>query len=366
MRKNTTTIYDIADALKVSASTVSRALRNHEDISKEMVEKVQKMSKKLNYKVNTVAQNLKERKTKTIGVIIPEILHHFNMSALNGIEEVAFRKGYHVIIAKTNESYQRELMHIESLSTQVDGLIVCLSQETKKYDHFKLLTRQKTPLVFFERVAEKVAGHKVVMNDEAIAFILTEHLIKSGYHRIAILTGDQHLNICDNRIKGYKEALKHYRISIDESLIITTGMSFQEGRVGFQKVMSLNQKPDAIFASSEQISLAVYSEMKKMGLQIGNQIGLVAFSCDPLLALLEPSVSGLGQKGFEMGSMAAQLCITEIESDKKTSKFRIETLSNELIIRKSSIKSAKENSTGGPNSNYSNDKMIDETLVYIY
>jgi DNA-binding LacI/PurR family transcriptional regulator len=149
-------------------------------------------------------------------------------------------------------------------------------------------------------------------------------------------------------------------------MITHTGMSFQEGRIGFQKVMSMPSKPDAIFATSEQIGLAVYSEAKKMGLQIGNQLGLVAFSSDPLLALLDPAVTGLGQKGFEMGSMAAQLCINEIENETKNSKSRTETLSNELIIRKSSIGVQEQSSTIGTNSNYLDRKEAGDELVYIY
>lgn len=358
-----TTIYVIAEALKVSASTVSRALRDHPDISAEATERVKKMAKKLNYKPNAIAQSLKERKTKVIGVILPDMLHHFSMSVLNGIEEVAFRKGYHVMVAKTNESYQREVMNVEAMAGQVDGLLVCLSQETKKYDHLKALKQQEIPLVFFERVAEKVAGHKVVMNDEAIAFTLTEHLIKSGYQRIALLTGGEHLNICRERLKGYRAALTRYGIKADEALITHTGLSFQEGRIGFQKVMSMPNKPDAVFATSEQIALAVCSEAKKMGLQLGSQLGLVAFSSDPLLALLAPPVTGLGQKGFEMGSMAAQLCINEIENETKNVKSRTETLSNELIIRKSSLQSQEEHPLVN---SYINVKMSDESLVYIY
>jgi LacI family transcriptional regulator len=366
MKKNNTTIYDIAEALKISASTVSRALRNHSDISEAVTEKVIKMAKKMNYKANITAQNLKERKTKVIGVIIPEILHHFNMSVLNGIEEVAFRKGFHLLIAKTNESYQREIMHTDSLVGQVDGLLVCLSQETKKFDHFKAFKQHEIPLVFFERVAEKVAGHKVIMNDEATAFAQTEHLIKSGYKRIAIITGGDHLGVCRNRILGYLQALDKYNIDKDDDLIITSGMSYQEGRIGFQKVMSLKEKPDAIFATSDQITMAIYSEAKRMGLNLGSNFGLAAFSCDPLLALLEPSVTGLGQKGFEMGTMAAQMCIKEIEDKSNKFKPRTETLSNELIIRKSSqrIELGKNNKVD-PNQ-YLGQKAIDDNLIYIY
>jgi DNA-binding LacI/PurR family transcriptional regulator len=366
MKKNNPTIYDIAKALDVSASTVSRALRNHQDISESVTEKVKKMAKKMNYKANITAQNLKDQKTKVIGVIIPEILHHFNMSVLNGIEEVAFRKGFHILIAKTNESYQREIMHVDSLVGQVDGLLVCLSQETKNFDHFKVFKHHKIPLVFFERVAEKIAGHKVIMNDESTAFTQTEHLIKSGYKRIAVITGGDHLSVCRNRIQGYLQALAKYKINKDEDLIITSGMSYQEGRIGFQKVMSLKEKPDAIFATSDQITMAIYSEAKRMGLNLGSNFGLAAFSCDPLLALLEPAVTGLGQKGFEMGTMAAQMCIKEIEDINNKFKPRTETLSNELIIRKSSQKfELGQNIKIEPNQ-YLGQKSIDDSLIYIY
>ena len=366
MKKKNTTIYDIAGALDISASTVSRALRKHSDISEAVTEKVIKMAKKMNYKANITAQNLKEMKTKVIGVIIPEILHHFNMSVLNGIEEVAFRKGFHILIAKTNESYQREIMHADSLIGQVDGLLVCLSQETKKYDHFKTFKQQEIPLVFFERVAEKVAGHKVIMNDEATAFTQTEHLIKSGYKRIAIITGGEHLGVCKNRIQGYLNALDKYNIKKDDDLIVTSGMSYQEGRIGFQKVMSLKDKPDAIFATSDQSTMAISSEAKRMGLSMGDNFGLAAFSCDPLLALLEPAVTGLGPKGFEMGTMAAQMCINEIEDNSNKFKPRTETLSNELVIRKSSQKTEIGLKVKVEQNPYLGHKSTDESLIYIY
>jgi LacI family transcriptional regulator len=365
MKKNQTTIYDIANAMGVSASTVSRALRNHQDISDEVTANIKKMAKKMNYKTNIIAKNLKERRTKVIGIVIPEVMHHFSMSVLNGIEEVAFRKGFHIIVAKTNESYSREVMHVESLAGLVDGLIICISQETKKFDHFKTYKQLEIPVVFFERVAEKVAGHKVLMNDEATSFTLVEQLIKSGFKKIGIITGGDHLNICKSRIKGYKDALQMFGIEIDENLIIKSGMSYQEGRVGFQKLMGLDIKPDAIFTTSDQITLAVYSEAKRMGLQIGNNLGIAAFSCDPLLGLLEPAITGLNLKGFEMGSMAAQLCISEIENENKNLKSRTETLSNEMIIRKSSSKST-DFDISKTNEQLSKNKFTEENLVYIY
>jgi LacI family transcriptional regulator len=203
------------------------------------------------------------------------------------------------------------------------------------------------------------------MNDEATSFTLVEHLIKSGFKRIGIITGGDHLNICKSRIKGYMNALQTFGTEIDENLIIKSGMSYQEGRVGFQKLMSLGIKPDAIFATSDQIALAVYSEAKRMGLQIGNDLGIAAFSCDPLLGLLEPAITGLNLKGFEMGSMSAQLCISDIENENKNLKTRTETLSNEMIIRKSSIKSIGLDNDK-LNELMNKNKFTEENLVYIY
>lgn len=364
-KKGITTIYDIAKALNVSGSTVSRALRDHPDISADMIDKIKRAAKKLNYKPNMIAQSLKERRTKIIAVILPEVLHPFYMSVLNGIEELAFRKGYHVIVAKTNESYQREVMHVQSLAGQVDGLLVCLSQETKNYEHFRAAKQQNIPLVFFERVPDKPGANSVIMNDEAIAVTITEHLLKSGYKRIGLLTGGEHLNIARNHIRGYKEQLSKHKIPIDEDLIVTTGMSFQQGKIGFQKLMRLKSPPDAIFAAGEQITLAVYSECKKMGLNISTDIGLVGLSSDPLLSFLTPSVSSVGQKGFEMGSMAAQICINEIEVGNTSKRKRAEVLSNNLVIRQSSLKLNKTQVLSSYSS-YTEEKQAEEPLVYIY
>lgn len=364
-KKTNTTIYDIAKELKVSASTVSRALRNRPDISKELIEKVKQVAKKLNYKPNTIAQSLKERKTKVIGVLLPEITSYTYMMMLSGIEEIAFRKGYHVIITRTNESYQREVMNIESLVGQVDGIIICISQETRKFDHLKRVKQQEIPLVFLERISDKIAGHKVVMNSESLAYMLTEHLIKAGYGQIAIQTGNEHMSINRNSINGYKKALSHYGIELRHSLIVNNGINFFEGRLGFQKLMQQQEPPDAILATSEQIGLAVFAEAKKMHINIPEQMGLAVLSGSTLLALLHPSLTGIGQKEFEMGNMAAQLCINEIEREGPAGRSRTEIFSSDLVIRKSTIKSI-ENPIIHSYSQYAKGQSGEDSLVHIY
>jgi LacI family transcriptional regulator len=362
MASKNITIYDVAKKLNVSASTVSRSLKNHPDISEELKQKVKKMAEKLKYKPNIIAQSLKERKTKSIGVIIPDITNHFNMSILNGIEETAYRMGFHVMLVKTNDSYQRELAHVESLSKQVDGFIISVSQETKKYEHLKQLRKQGSPLVFVERDIEQVPGHRILMNDESISYALTDHMIKAGYKSIAIITGPDHLKVCQERFTGYCRALEANGISLDENLIVKTGMSYQEGRIGFQRIMRDMTGSGAIFCTSDQITLAVYSEAKNMKLQIGKELGIAAFSCDPFLGLLYPSVTGLNQKGFEMGSMAAQLCINDIENDRK-SPARTEVLSVEMIVRMSTNLN-NDHVPSSPTQSY--DSNDHERIVYIY
>ena len=365
MKKGMTTIYDIARTLGISASTVSRALRNHPDISQAMVEKIKITAKKLNYRPNTIAQSLKERKTKVIGVVIPEILNHFYMSVLNGIEDIVFRKGYQVMVSKSGENYQREVLNIESLSGQVDGILACVSQETRKYEHFKDVKNHNIPLVFFDRAAERIASSKVVMNDEAIVYALTEHLIKSGYQNIALITGPDYLGFCKNQVKGYTNALLHHGVGLRQSLILNDGLDFQKGRASFQKVMRLETAPDGLIAGNDPIAMAIYLEAQKANIQLGSQLGLASAGSDPVFGLLHPSVTNLQSKGFEMGGRAAQLCIHEIEKQGSILKAEREILSGDMIIRQSSTKTGS-GLVVSSYSKYLNQKEGGDPLVYIY
>jgi len=365
MKKGMTTIYDIARTLGISASTVSRALRNHPDISQAMVEKIKSTAKKLNYRPNTIAQSLKERKTKVIGVVIPEILNHFYMSVLSGIEDIVFRKGYQVMVCKSGENYQREVLNTESLSGQVDGILACVSQETRKYEHFKDVKKHNIPLVFFDRAAERISSSKVMMNDEAIVYTLTEHLIKSGYQNIVLITGPDHLGFCKNQIKGYTNALLHHGFKLKETSILSEGLDFQKGSASFQKAMRLEPAPDALIAANDPIAMAIYLEAQKANIQLGSKLGLASAGSDPVFGLLNPSVTNLQSKGFEMGGRAAQLCIHEIEKQGNILKTEKEMLSGDLVIRQSSTKTGS-GLVVSSYSKYLNQKEGGDPLVYIY
>lgn len=365
-RRTTITIYDIAEKLSISASTVSRALRNHPDIKPETVEAVKSMAKKLNYQPNTMAQSLRERRTRMIGVIVPEIQQYFYGSVLNGIEEVAFRKGYHLLVCKSGETYDRELLQTTAMANQVDGMIACLSQQTRKVDHFKQLKQQGLPLVFVDRAPERLVAHRVLFDNEAQSFQLTEHLIRAGFARIAHLTGGQYLSVCQERLKGYRKALERYNLPFEPDLVLSLGFGYQEGRTGFQKLMKMPNPPDAIFAGSDQIATAVAVEARRAGLTIPHQLGLVAYGSDPVHALLEPAVTGLMPKGYEMGSRAAQLCIQEIESPEKTVKPHIERMTSELVIRRSSVKPLSEENMISAYSPFLKKDTLGDEVIYMY
>jgi DNA-binding LacI/PurR family transcriptional regulator len=365
-RRTNVTIYDIAEKLNISASTVSRALRNHPDIKPETVAAIKDMAKKLHYLPNVRAQSLRGQNTRTIGVILPEIQQFFYGTVLNGIEDVAFRKGYQLLVCKSAETYDRELLQVSALSNQVDGVIACLSQQTRKIDHFKQLKQQGLPLVFFDRAPERIAAHRVVFDNEASSFLLTEHLLKSGFKRIAHLTGPDHLSLCQERTKGYKKALQQYGIPFEPGLVLPLGFGYQEGRSGFIKLMELPMPPDAIFAGSDQIATAVVIEARRIGIDIPQQLGLVAFGSDPVHALLDPAVTGLNPKGYEMGSRAAQVCIQEIENPDRPGKSLLEQLTAEIVIRRSSVKPISEENMIASYSRYVKRDALGNDIIYQY
>lgn len=364
MSKGNVTIKDIAKALSISTSTVSRALSGHPDISAETVELVKKTAKKLHYQPNAIAQSLRDHKasTKTIGVVLPEILNYFYASVLNGIEEVAFYKGYQLLLYKSDESHQREVVCLQTLTPKVSGLILCLSQETRKTEHLKPARQKELPIVLVERTLEKMTGSKVLFNDFKIAFALTEHLLRSGFKRPAVVTGPVHLANSAERLRGYREALKKYGAEGNESYVIQGKSGFEPGRAAGARLLDLPVPPDAIFSATDQLSLGVFAELKARNVSIPNQIGLVAFATDPVHNTLEPAVTTIAPIGLDIGNAAARLCIAHMEG--KATKTKTEILNADLMIRRSSVRTPYEPhlTQAIPNKH----KDAQASLVYIY
>ena len=326
------TIKDIARHLNISVSTVSRALRDHPDISIETKRVVKKFAEENGYQPNFLAQNLKNRQSSTIGVIVPEIRHNFFASALNGIEDIAYEAGYTMLVAKSNENYNREMLNTRSLiSNRVAGLIVSISQETQNYEHFK----QHIPIVFFDRVPPNYDSNQVLVDDQNGAYQAVEHLIQKGYRKIAHFAGPKHLQIASNRLKGYKTALEKYDISSQEDLIVYGGMHEKDGMEAFTKLYTNNNIPDAIFAVNDPVAIGAVIRIKEYNLKIPDDIAIVGFSNNPISALINPPLTTVVQPAYEMGKKAAEMLLASIEAGDAATSSKTIIMDTELIIRES-------------------------------
>lgn len=343
MKYNQVTIKDIARELGISPSTVSRALKDHPDISRETKKAVNELAQKLNYQPNVVALSLRHSKTNTIGVIIPEIIHDFFATVISGIEDVAYGAGYNVIITQSNESLEREKTDIKALyNSRVDGLLISLSRETETYDHIQAVIDRGVPVVFFDRVIDG-PYNKVIVEDIGGAREATQHLIDQGCKRIAHIAGPANLAISKERQQGYTETLKANNIAIDPQYIVSCPQpTIEEGRKAAEKLFSLAQPPDAVFATNDPIALGVMQAAKAKGLRIPQDVAVVGFSNWLFSSIMDPALSSVDQPGFQMGKEAAQMLLKQIAVKNKDSNKNVEpekkVLKAKLVIRESSLR----------------------------
>ena len=334
------TIKDIAKALGLSTSTVSRALRGSYEISPETKKLVIEYAEQYNYRPNPIALSLKERRSRSIGVVVCEIANNFFSQAINGIESIAYNRGYHVIISQSHESYDREVVNVEHLASRsVDGLLVSLSSETEHIEHFKNLHEKGFPIVFFDRITEEIETFKVVVDNYKGAYDATQHLVDSGYTKIAHVTSSQHLSISKERLDGYKAALADNGISLNESYIRYCnhgGMIYAELEDAVKSLVQLKDRPDAIFSAGDRLTISCLNALRSIGLKIPDDIALVGFSNSPLAELLNPALSVVKQPAFEMGQVATELLIKLIESKRPVTEFEKVVLQTEIITRESS------------------------------
>lgn len=330
------TIIDIAKKLGISASTVSRALSNHPDVKPTTKKRVLTIAKEYNFKPNPIAQSLKNNKTKIIGVIVPEIKHDFFSSAISGIEDVAYNSGFTILVCQSNEDYKREVINIGSLIQQrVAGIIASISQTTDNSNHFQKILDHGIPLVFFDRVSKEIKANKVIIDNAKSACIAVTHLISRGYKRIAHLAGPQILEICQERLNGYKEALKNRGLAIKDNYIQFGGLDDKDGYNSMDNLLKQKVKPDAIFAVNATVAIGAYQRIREAGIKIPSEIGIVGFSNNKIMTLVDPPLTAINQPSFEMGKRAAQILLKMIESKNKSLKFRTIVLNADLIIRDS-------------------------------
>lgn len=315
MKKTPITIKDIARELAISPSTVSRALQNHPDISVSTREKVQQYARDHHYKPNGLALSLRTNKNNTIGVIIPEIVHYFFSSVLAGIEEVSDEEGYNVIVCQSGENYDKEVRNAGALiSSRVSGVLASLSKNTTNYDHFQEIVDSDIPLVFFDRICIGILTDKVVVDDYAGAFAATEYLIKTGCRRIAFFSSPPHLEISKNRKNGYKDALRKYKIEVDEELIRICDTRDEAINIT-PEFLTRDDRPDAFFAINDQCAAGILYAVKRSGLNVPEDISIFGFSDGEFALASDPMLSTVEQHGFEMGVHAARLLISKIKGE---------------------------------------------------
>ncbi|MCY1633776.1 LacI family DNA-binding transcriptional regulator [Marinifilum sp. D737] len=333
MRSGQVTIKDIAKELGISASTVSRALKDHPDISAKTKEAVNELAKKWHYKPNAVALSLRHSKSNVIGVIIPEIVHHFFSSVISGIEKIAHEAGYNVMMFQSNESYERELANVQALlSSRVDGVLVSMSKETRNFSHFKELRNNGIPVVFFDRVCNEISSDNVIVDDFAGAFTAVEHLINTGCKRIAHLSAPQHMLLGQNRQKGYRQALLKHKLPIDDELIIKCD-SFEEALEKTPDLLRLPQPPDAIFAVNELTAAGALSVVKKTGFRVPDDISIIGFTDGVVSRTSDPALTTLEQHGYEVGLRASELLVGRIKEGEMDYEPVTKVVKTNLIVR---------------------------------
>ncbi len=336
-QKTETTIHDIARALNISASTVSRALKDNPLISKPTRDKIKQTAAKMGYRPNIIAANFRTQKTNTIGVIVPLINRHFFSSVISGIEDVAYQQGFAVTISQSNDNFEKESKIAQTLFTnRVDGLILSIGMQTKQYDHLKLFSERNIPLVFFDRVVDEIDAHKIVVDDFNGGLVATRHLIEQGRKRIAMIGGPLNLQIYRNRQEGYLTALKEAGLSVDKSLVIHNSLTREDGTKAVKKLLKNAKQPDAIFCANDTTALSAIIYLREQNIRVPEDIAIVGFSNEPFSEVVTPSISTIKQPGFEMGQKAARLLIHQINQKEPATQFETIKMPTELIIRHSS------------------------------
>jgi len=335
------TLKQIAKELNVSVSTVSKALNDSPEISDLTKAKIKEYAKLKNYKPNVIGLNLKNRKTKTIGVIIPNILNSFFAKVFSGIEKVADEQGYNVIMCISNESSEKEAHTLEMLSNgTIDGFIVSVSEEAQKnqsYEHFSAIIYDGTPIVMFDRIAEGVDCDKVIVDDFDSALDSTQHLINLGCKNIALLSSIDNLSVGKLRVEGYLKALKNNNIAPNKDIILRTD-SEEDLNERIEAILN-NKKIDGIFALDESDSVAALKIGLKIGYKIPEELSIIGFA-DGILASrrLSPSLTTVSQHGIEIGEVAAKLLIDRLESKEEDIPYETVVIKTKLKERESTRK----------------------------
>lgn len=339
MKKGKATIHDIAEKLNITASTVSRALNDNPRISENTKKLVLKMAKQLNYQPNHIASALRSGKSKLIGVLVPTANRNFFSSVVRGIEDIANELDYKVIISQSYEDYDKEVQNVEALlNARVDGIIASIGKNTENFDHFQKVLDKGIPLVLFDRITNEIDVSQVIIDDYQGAYDTTKHLIEQGCKRIVHFTSPKKINIYRERLRGYEDALKDFKIEIDTELIEESNMQLEDGRTSMENIIKKGIAFDAVFSSSDYAVMGALQVLREHKIIVPNQVKLAGFGNEPFTSFTFPPITTVDQKSIPMGRVTAETFFELLKSDGKKGNNQKTVLKPELIIRESTQK----------------------------
>lgn len=296
------------------------------------------MAREMGYQHNTFARNLRQKRTNTIGVVIPRLNSYFMSTVISGMENIVNREGYNLIISQSQESTKKEIESVTTMyDSRVDGLLVSLAYDTVNLEHFDILFKKRIPLIFFDRVGEHPECTSIVIDNLKAGYDATSHLLAQGCKRIVHIGGNLNRNVYADRLKGYKKALAEKDIPSDPSLIMINNLSDQAGSEAAEEILKMNPMPDGIFASNDTCAVACIRELKQAGIQVPEQIAVVGFNDDPIAKVIDPNLTTIHYPGQEMGEVAAATLINKLANSPGGSLNTI-VLRHKLIIRQSSAR----------------------------
>lgn len=330
---------DLAKVLNISVSSVSKSLRDSHEIAEETKKNVRALAIEMGYSPNPYAGFLRNQKSKTIAVIVPELTNNFFIQAISGAESVAQEHDYNILIYTTNDTYEKEKRILNHLSNRrVDGVIISLASTTNEYNHLTNLIEVGIPIVFFDRICHEIETAKITTNDFASGFTATEHLISNGCKKIAYLSISKNLSIDHKRNQGYFEALNKYDIKIDDSMIINCSNDDKSNQHKIKSLLKSNNKPDGIFASIERLALNTYNVCNELNIKIPEDLKVISFSNLRTASLLNPSLTTITQPAFEMGKESAKILFKYLSKKNYIISNEHIVLKSELSIRNSTKK----------------------------
>lgn len=339
MKNKEVTIYELARELKVSPSTVSRALQDHHSIGKATKEAVKNLAEARGYRQNNLAASLRNRKSNTIGVIVPLINRPFIATLISGIEAEANKDGYRVIISQSQDDYEQEVENALAIyASRVAGVIVSLAINTQNYDHFLQFSRQNIPVVFVDRVPEKLDTDLVVVDNYLAGYKATQHLIEQGCKKIAHIGGSQMRNVYAERQRGYLQALQDNNLPINESLVFNLeNLNADGGMEVTRQLYSLAVRPDGIFAANDTTAVSAIQLAKSIRWRVPQDLAIIGFNDDPIASIIEPALSTVSHPAMEMGKIAARQVLQNHDENEVIQSQKI-ILKTDLIIRQSSLR----------------------------